>query len=363
VEYLQRESNKSGAMADIHKILEKSNYQSFDFLGEKRRGSNSGKKYELSKIDTYNLEGKSCLDVGCNAGYFLFRLLDKNPELLVGIDAGEVYVDIAKGVNENHFKSDKISFICGDFFFTNFQRTFDLIICFSTFHYFLDKQKDFLDRCYELLNDRGNLLLEIEEYPKNDVPEVNHEPRPLDPQKTRLDYPNNLQIQEWIRDKFVIIDTYPSVKQTGSVYDRFFYKLRKKYPILPGNRALEGNYEKTVIIVTGASRIGKSTLCSELLKEGIDYISADEVCVYDWHGIQEIYDLMNSWKPENTPIGLDEFSGRMFVNYLFNKHIRESKCSNILVDGYLFMMRPVLDYFMEKCRTSGVRVWKTERLV
>ena len=61
----------------IKEILERSDYQSFDFLGDIKKGSDSSKKFELSKLLEYDLLGKSCLDVGCNAGYFLFQLLEK----------------------------------------------------------------------------------------------------------------------------------------------------------------------------------------------------------------------------------------------------------------------------------------------
>lgn len=210
----------------IKEAMERSDYQSFDFLGDRRKGSDSSKKFELSKLGEYDLRGKACLDVGCNAGYFLFRLLEKNPENLIGIDLGERYIDIANELNREHFKSN-IQYIFGDFFSCDFSIKFDLIFCFSTFHYFVGKQKDFLDRCFVLLNKKGFLLLEVEEYSKNDVSEINHDPRPFDPAKTELDYPNQLKMKEWIFDKFDMLDRYPSVKQTGSVYDRYFYKLQK----------------------------------------------------------------------------------------------------------------------------------------
>ena len=210
----------------IKEILERSDYQSFDFLGDIKKGSDSSKKFELSKLLEYDLLGKSCLDVGCNAGYFLFQLLEKKPMDLIGIDLGEGYISIAKDLNKEHFKS-KICFIFGDFFSWNSQIKFDLIFCFSTFHYFVGKQKEFLNRCFNILSDKGILLLEVEEYPNNDVSEINHDPRPYDKDKIELDYPNHLQMKEFVVDKFVILDRWESVKQRGSAYDRYFYKLQK----------------------------------------------------------------------------------------------------------------------------------------
>jgi len=212
---------------DLSKILEKSGYQTFDFLDGQRKGSNSGKKYELSKLEEYDIEGKTCLDVGCNAGYFLFRLLAKNPKSLFGIDLGGNWIEVANELNKEYFKSDRVEFVSGDFFSFHFPQKFDLILCISTFHYLVNQQQELVDKCFDLLNDQGILLLEIEEYPVNNVAEVNHDPRPYDPAKLELDYPNNLKIHEYMQGKFVILDRYSSVEQGGSVYDRYFYKLRR----------------------------------------------------------------------------------------------------------------------------------------
>jgi hypothetical protein len=90
------------------------------------------------------------------------------------------------------------------------------------------QQQELVDKCFDLLNDGGILLLEVEEYTKNDIPEVNHDPRPYDPAKLKLDYPNELMVKEYISDKFIILDKYLSAVQGGSVYVRYFYRLLRK---------------------------------------------------------------------------------------------------------------------------------------
>jgi len=212
-------------MSSVKNIIENTHYQTFDFLGGSRKDSLSGEKYKMSRLDDYDINGKNILDVGCNAGYFLFRLTPKNPNILVGIDLGENFINTANELNKEYFKSDKLRFIFGDFFSFNFEEKFDLIFCFSTFHYFGDKQKDFFDKCFDLLNDKGILLVEIEEYPENKIPEINNTPRPAD--KKKYNYPNELKIREFISEKFNILDKYISTKQGGSLYDRQFYKLKK----------------------------------------------------------------------------------------------------------------------------------------
>jgi len=210
----------------MNSILEKSFYQSFDFIDNKIKASNSGEKYKSSRLEGFELLGQKVLDVGCNAGYFLFRLLDKNPSKMLGVDAGENFIFIANEINKKYFNSPIIQFIKGDFFEINFTEKFDLIICFSTFHYFLDNQNRFLKDCYFLLNSKGILLLEMEEYPDSNIfPHVNKAIRPADGKSYH--YPNQAMLEAWIKNLFTIEDRYISTKQGGSLYDRYFYKLRK----------------------------------------------------------------------------------------------------------------------------------------
>ena len=56
-----------------------------------------------------DLEGKNIIDVGCNNGYFMFRMLEHNPELVLGIDPCVQYNAQFEFVN--HFlRSDKLRF-------------------------------------------------------------------------------------------------------------------------------------------------------------------------------------------------------------------------------------------------------------
>jgi tRNA (mo5U34)-methyltransferase len=46
----------------------------------------SDKKWERLKGHVGDLKGKTVLDIGCNNGYFMFRMLEDEPKLLLGID-------------------------------------------------------------------------------------------------------------------------------------------------------------------------------------------------------------------------------------------------------------------------------------
>jgi len=209
-------------MNTVEEILKTSHYQTFDLIEGDVRDSNSREKFNLSRLDSYDLEDKSCLDIGCNAGYFLFKLIESGASKLTGIDSGEKFVLILNGLNRKIYKSPIVIGILGDIFTYKFDEKFDFIFCFSTFHYFGYNQHFFFDRCYDLLNDNCTLLLEVEEYPINDKPHTDIDPR----DKDRL-YPNELAMQGFIKDRFTILNKYISTNQKGSVYDRWFYELKK----------------------------------------------------------------------------------------------------------------------------------------
>jgi SAM-dependent methyltransferase len=209
----------------LKSFLAHSNYQTFDFLGEGMKASNSAEKYDLSRLTTFDLEGKNILDVGCNAGYFMFKLLGKNPNWIMGIDAHRPYIDIARRINEECFQSNQLDFHVGDFFQYKFPsgKMFDLIYCFSTFHYFYEDQKPFIDKCHDLLNKDGVLLVEIEESPDQGEAKIFSPPRPAD--NKCLFYPNQAMVREWAKEKYIIKDRRKSIKQAGSMYERWFYEM------------------------------------------------------------------------------------------------------------------------------------------
>ena len=131
----------------------------------------------------------------------------------------------------------------------------------------------------------------------------------------------------------------------------------KKFNMSPGMRPLQGEYTKTVILVVGNAFVGKSTLCNHLLNENINYISVDDVCVYADHNIKEMTDFVEELRIGiNLSPKLSDESCSEFVSYLFDKYVKDNENSNILMDGYLFMLENVYACFLEKSRLSGYRV-------
>jgi len=88
------------------------------------------------------------LDVGCGSGRWLAKLADVGYQNLTGVD---LY---------NHNKIRKFDFIQGDIFSVPTQKKFDVITFHHSFEHMDDPQR-ILERCRELLEDHGMLIIRI----------------------------------------------------------------------------------------------------------------------------------------------------------------------------------------------------------
>jgi hypothetical protein len=144
----------------------------------------------------------------------------------------------------------------------------------------------------------------------------------------------------------------------------------KKFRMGPGMRPLVGEYLKTIIVVRGASNIGKSTLCDVLWKEGVNYISLDGACILERdHQIEEIHQYLDLYGDQakfhlNILCQLiSESKAQKFMDYFFKKYIEENENLNILLDGFLFTFENVYRIFLEQCVMKRYRVWQIERVL
>lgn len=145
------------------------------------------------------------------------------------------------------------------------------------------------------------------------------------------------------------------------------FMLSKKFNMIPGKRKLVDKCKKTIIVVTGDSLIGKSTICDLLLNDSINYISLDECCKQTDHDIEFIINYLKEHR-EDSPINLglmgmkiNEICYKEFIDYFFDKYIVNNENLNIILDGFLFTQKNVYGYFLEKCESFGYRVWRMER--
>lgn len=93
----------------------------------------SNLKYELLEPH-FNLEGKRVADIGCNNGYYLFRMLKQNPLSLVGFDPSALYY--CQFIFLNRFiKSDIEYELLGVEHLPFYGKKFDIVFCLGVLYH------------------------------------------------------------------------------------------------------------------------------------------------------------------------------------------------------------------------------------
>ena len=135
-------------------------------------------------------------------------------------------------------------------------------------------------------------------------------------------------------------------------------------------RPLVGPYAKTLILLSGGSNIGKSTLMELLMNPNFDYISVDKVC--QCADLAAIQSFMTSCEGSDIPIALD--LGRLFnfivnhcagefIQHLFSTYIANNENDNIFIEGCLLEIPTLYNIFVEVCKLSGYRLWELRRTI
>ena len=114
-------------------------------------------KYNLLEPH-FNLEGKIVGDIGCNNGYYLFRMLSQKPKKLVGFDPSALYKTQFDFIN--HFiKSDIVYEMLGVEHLPFYEHSFDTLFCLGVLYHRSDPIQT-LKSLYQGLNPGGELILD-----------------------------------------------------------------------------------------------------------------------------------------------------------------------------------------------------------
>ncbi len=90
-------------------------------------------KYNLLE-PYFDLKGKRVADVGCNNGYYMFRMLEHEPELLVGFDPSALYKTQFDFIN--HFVKSDIQYeLLGVEHFPFYEHKFDTVFCLGVLYH------------------------------------------------------------------------------------------------------------------------------------------------------------------------------------------------------------------------------------
>ena len=114
-------------------------------------------KYNLLEPH-FDLKDKIVGDIGCNNGYYLFRMLSQKPEKLIGFDPSAIYYSQFQFVN--HFiKSDIVYELLGVEHVEFYEHRFDTLFCLGVLYHRSDPVA-MLKSLFKGLNKGGELILD-----------------------------------------------------------------------------------------------------------------------------------------------------------------------------------------------------------
>jgi tRNA (mo5U34)-methyltransferase len=114
-------------------------------------------KYNLLR-PYFNLKDKRVADIGCNNGYYMFRMQEDKPKLLVGFDPSPLYKTQFDFIN--HFvKSNIVYELLGVEHLEFYEEKFDTIFCLGVLYHRSDPVA-MLKSLYKGLDKKGEVILD-----------------------------------------------------------------------------------------------------------------------------------------------------------------------------------------------------------
>ncbi len=114
-------------------------------------------KYNLLE-PYFDLKDKIVGDIGCNNGYYLFRMLSQGPKKLIGFDPSAIYYSQFQFIN--HFiKSDIVYELLGVEHVEFYEHKFDTLFCLGVLYHRSDPVA-MLKSLFKGLNKGGELILD-----------------------------------------------------------------------------------------------------------------------------------------------------------------------------------------------------------
>jgi len=114
-------------------------------------------KYNLLEPH-FNLEGKIVGDIGCNNGYYLFRMLEQKPKKLIGFDPSAIYYSQFQFIN-HYIGSDIVYELLGVEHVEFYEHKFDTLFCLGVLYHRSDPVA-MLKSLFKGLNKKGELILD-----------------------------------------------------------------------------------------------------------------------------------------------------------------------------------------------------------
>ncbi len=114
-------------------------------------------KYNLLRPH-FNLKDKRVADIGCNNGYYMFRMLEDKPKSLVGFDPSPLYKTQFDFINK-FVKSEIVYELLGVEHVALYEEKFDTIFCLGVLYHRSDPVA-MLKQLYKGLDKKGEVILD-----------------------------------------------------------------------------------------------------------------------------------------------------------------------------------------------------------
>jgi len=114
-------------------------------------------KYNLLEPH-FNLTNKIVGDIGCNNGYYLFRMIEQNPKKLIGFDPSAIYYSQFMFIDK-FINSDIVYELLGVEHVEFYEHKFDILFCLGVLYHRSDPVA-MLKSLYKGLNEGGELILD-----------------------------------------------------------------------------------------------------------------------------------------------------------------------------------------------------------
>ena len=152
------EGKKPEGLLEVARMMmpwRKGPFQLFDIYIDAEWQSNI--KYNLLRKH-FNLKDKRVADIGCNNGYYMFRMLEDKPKSLVGFDPSPLYKTQFDLIN--HFvKSDIVYELLGVEHVEFYEDKFDIIFCLGVLYHRSDPVA-MLKQLFKGLDKKGEVILD-----------------------------------------------------------------------------------------------------------------------------------------------------------------------------------------------------------
>ena len=219
-------------------------YQSFPW-----QAGDSRSFEKLAALYLPMLQGKSVLDVGCNAGFFCGWAAFQGAARVRGIDSNPAFIDQAKLWFED------CAFACMSWEDLGPEK-YDLILCLSAIHYAKDQQ-NLLDLLMSRLNPGGLLALELGVAP-GEAAEFVPVKRSID---TRF-FPTKTKLHAMLAP-YTFKYIGPSVGQAGDPLPRYVYHVCNALPL--------------AVLFLDEHYTGKTRTAAAMIKPEIPRLSGDGI--------------------------------------------------------------------------------------